>query len=41
VIVHELCHLDQLNHSKKFWFLVSEIVPDYRELRRKLKKINI
>ena len=41
VIVHELCHLDELNHSKKFLFLVSEIIPDYRELRKKLKKINI
>lgn len=41
VIVHELCHLDQLNHSKKFWFLVSEIVPNYRELRRELKTVNI
>ncbi|MFA6184405.1 MAG: YgjP-like metallopeptidase domain-containing protein [Parcubacteria group bacterium] len=41
IIVHELCHLDQFNHSKRFWFLVSEIIPDYRELRKKLKKINI
>ena len=41
IIVHELCHLDQFNHSKKFWFLVSEIIPNYRELRRRLKKINI
>lgn len=41
VIVHELCHLDQFNHSKRFWFLVSEIIPNYRELRRELKKITI
>jgi len=41
VIVHELCHLDQFNHSKRFWFLVSEIIPDYLALRRKLKKVNI
>lgn len=41
IIVHELCHLDQFNHSKRFWFLVSEIIPNYRELRRKLKKMNI
>jgi predicted metal-dependent hydrolase len=41
VIVHELCHLDQFNHSKQFWFLVSEIIPDYKELRKKLKKLNM
>lgn len=41
VIVHELCHLDQFNHSRRFWFLVSEIIPDYRELRKELKKITI
>ncbi len=41
IVVHELCHLDQMNHSEKFWFLVSEIIPDYKELRRKLRKINI
>lgn len=39
VIVHELCHLDQFNHSKKFWFLVGEIIPNYRELRRQIKKM--
>lgn len=41
VIVHELCHTDQFNHSKKFWFLVSEIIPNYKEIRKELKKINI
>jgi len=39
VIVHELCHLQELNHSKKFWNLVAETVPNYRTLRRKLKEI--
>jgi len=41
VIAHELCHLDEFNHSKKFWFLVSEIVPDYQRIRREMKKISI
>ncbi|NLC30732.1 MAG: M48 family metallopeptidase [Candidatus Moranbacteria bacterium] len=41
VIVHELCHLDEFNHSRRFWFLVSEIIPDYRILRRELKEITL
>lgn len=36
VVVHELCHLGQLNHSPKFWALVSETLPNYKSLRRKL-----
>ncbi len=36
VVVHELCHLGQLNHSPKFWALVSETLPNYKILRRKL-----
>jgi predicted metal-dependent hydrolase len=39
IIVHDLCHLGELNHSSRFWKLVSEMVPDYKELRRKLRKI--
>jgi predicted metal-dependent hydrolase len=38
IIVHELCHLKELNHSRKFWTLVEEIVPDYRIARKALKK---
>jgi predicted metal-dependent hydrolase len=37
LIVHELCHLKELNHSKRFWDLVAETVPQYKELRRKLR----
>ncbi len=39
IVVHELCHLGELNHSKKFWSLVSQAVPDYRLMRKKLRKI--
>ncbi|MDP1884338.1 MAG: M48 family metallopeptidase [Candidatus Moranbacteria bacterium] len=39
VIVHELCHLRELNHSRNFWGLVAQTVPDYRELRRRLRNI--
>lgn len=37
VIVHELCHLQQMNHSKAFWNLVSATVPDYKAKRRLLR----
>jgi predicted metal-dependent hydrolase len=39
-VVHELCHLKQLNHSKAFWDLVAETVPNHRLLRKKLKGID-
>ena len=37
VLVHELCHTEQMNHSPKFWALVGGIVPNYKALRRDLK----
>ena len=36
VIIHELCHLQEMNHSKKFWLLVEKYVPDYKALRKEL-----
>jgi predicted metal-dependent hydrolase len=39
VIVHELCHVAQMNHGTKFWSLVSKTVPDWRERRRDLRKL--
>lgn len=38
IVVHELCHLEQFNHSQKFWNLVAETVPNYLENRKELKK---
>jgi len=38
IIVHEMCHLKEFNHSKKFWNLVQQIIPDYLKLRRELKR---
>ena len=38
VIVHELCHLKHHNHGKEFYRLLGELVPDYKALRKELKK---
>jgi len=38
IIVHELCHLGQFNHSRKFWNLVAKAMPDYLEIKNELKK---
>lgn len=41
IVVHELCHLGEMNHSERFWKLVAESVPDWREKKRKLRNIKI
>ena len=38
VVVHELCHLHELNHSKRYWALVEDILPDYKIRRIWLKE---
>jgi predicted metal-dependent hydrolase len=38
VIVHELAHLHELNHSAAFWHLVATVMPDYRQRRAWLKR---
>lgn len=40
VIIHELCHLTQLNHSEKFWRLVAKYLPNYKECKNQLKNCN-
>lgn len=40
IIVHELCHLKEFNHSRKFWNLVAQAVPNYLEIKRELKTRN-
>jgi len=37
VVVHELCHLKEMNHSKTFWAYVEAILPDYKRRRKWLK----
>ena len=39
IIVHELCHLRELNHSKKFWCLVEEVLPAQKQHRTDLKGV--
>ena len=41
VVVHEMCHLKEMNHSKAFWDLVGEILPDYQKQREWLKRCKL
>lgn len=38
LVVHELSHLKEFNHSHRFWNLVGEYVPDYKKVTKELKK---
>ncbi|MCM2266476.1 MAG: M48 family metallopeptidase [Elusimicrobiales bacterium] len=37
VVIHELCHLREMNHSKKFWAHVGAACPEYKARRRWLR----
>lgn len=41
IIVHELCHLGEFNHSYKFWALVARTFPDYKQLRLDLRQRSV
>ncbi|MBU0574542.1 MAG: M48 family metallopeptidase [Candidatus Margulisbacteria bacterium] len=37
VVVHELMHIVEMNHSKRFWSKVAGVLPDYKERRKRLR----
>jgi predicted metal-dependent hydrolase len=39
VVCHELAHLIELNHSKQFWSLMEQHMPDYAERRSRLREV--
>lgn len=38
VVLHEVCHLKYMNHSKNFWNMVEKYMPDYKDAEKELKK---
>jgi predicted metal-dependent hydrolase len=39
LVVHELAHLKQMNHSKRFWAVVGSVLPDFKERRKELRAL--
>ncbi|MDR2429038.1 MAG: M48 family metallopeptidase [Candidatus Margulisbacteria bacterium] len=38
IVIHEVCHLKEMNHSPRFWSLVAEWCPEYKLARKWLRK---
>ncbi len=41
VVIHELCHLGELNHSPRFWALVARTQPHFKKIRKILRLYHI
>jgi predicted metal-dependent hydrolase len=39
IVVHELCHLAEFNHSRNFWGLVGKTIPDYKKIKKEFKSV--
>jgi len=39
LVVHELAHITEMNHSKRFWTVVEGVLPDYKERQKRLKQL--
>lgn len=37
IVVHEMCHLKEFNHSRRFWALVERVLPNYLDIKKELR----
>lgn len=41
IIVHELAHLQEMNHSKAFYAVVERYIPEYKEIQKQIKELSM
>lgn len=41
VVVHEICHLIEMNHSERFWKQVARTIPDYKTRKLALRRTHL
>jgi predicted metal-dependent hydrolase len=39
VILHELCHIAEMNHSQRFYHLLDQVMPEWRGVKKELDKL--